>query len=311
MNIIEARNIRKVFKDVVAVDGIDIYVKKGEILGILGPNGAGKTTAISMIATLLLPDGGDILLQERSILKEPKFMRRILGLVPQDVALYLDLSGRENLEFFGRVYGLSGKALEMRIKKVLEIVGLNGKNREIVKNYSGGMKRRLNIGVALLHDPEILIMDEPTVGIDPQSRNHILETVKGLNEEGKTVIYTSHYMEEVDYLCDRIYIMDYGKIIAEGSPDELKAMISREDVLELKATLFSQEFIEDIRKISGVKHILHDDSTLTLNVEKGKNILSDVFNVAQKYHTTLISVNVKVPTLEDVFLSLTGRGLRD
>ncbi|MDK2879647.1 MAG: linearmycin/streptolysin transport system ATP-binding protein [Thermoanaerobacteraceae bacterium] len=311
MNIIEARNIRKVFKDVVAVDGIDIYVKKGEILGILGPNGAGKTTAISMIATLLLPDGGDILLQERSILKEPKFMRRILGLVPQDVALYLDLSGRENLEFFGRVYGLSGKALEMRIKKVLEIVGLNGKNREIVKNYSGGMKRRLNIGVALLHDPEILIMDEPTVGIDPQSRNHILETVKGLNEEGKTVIYTSHYMEEVDYLCDRIYIMDYGKIIAEGSPDELKAMISREDVLELKATLFSQEFIEDIRKISGVKHILHDDSTLTMNVEKGKNILSDVFNVAQKYHTTLISVNVKVPTLEDVFLSLTGRGLRD
>jgi ABC-2 type transport system ATP-binding protein len=311
MNIIEARNIRKVFKDVVAVDGINIYVKKGEILGILGPNGAGKTTAISMIATLLLPDGGDILLQERSILKEPKLMRRILGLVPQDVALYLDLSGRENLEFFGRVYGLSGKALEMRIKKVLEIVGLNGKNREIVKNYSGGMKRRLNIGVALLHDPEILIMDEPTVGIDPQSRNHILETVKGLNEEGKTVIYTSHYMEEVDYLCDRIYIMDYGKIIAEGSPDELKAMISREDVLELKATLFSKEFIEDIRKISGVKHILHDDTTLTLNVEKGKNILSDVFNVAQKYHTTLKSVNVKVPTLEDVFLSLTGRGLRD
>lgn len=311
MNIIEARNIRKVFKDVVAVDGIDIYVKKGEILGILGPNGAGKTTAISMIATLLLPDGGDILLQERSILKEPKLMRRILGLVPQDVALYLDLSGRENLEFFGRVYGLSGKALEMRIKKVLEIVGLNGKNREIVKNYSGGMKRRLNIGVALLHDPEILIMDEPTVGIDPQSRNHILETVKGLNEEGKTVIYTSHYMEEVDYLCDRIYIMDYGKIIAEGSPDELKAMISREDVLELKATLFSKEFIEDIRKIPGVKHILHDDTTLTLNVEKGKNILSDVFNVAQKYHTTLKSVNVKVPTLEDVFLSLTGRGLRD
>jgi len=195
--------------------------------------------------------------------------------------------------------------------EVLEIVGLNGRNRDIVKNYSGGMKRRLNIGAALLHDPQILIMDEPTVGIDPQSRNHILETVKALNKEGKTVIYTSHYMEEMDYLCDRIYIMDYGKIIAEGTPDELKAMVSREDVLELKAMLFSRELIDDITKIPGVKHILQEETILTVNVEKGKNILGDIFNIAQKHHTPLLNVNVKVPTLEDVFLSLTGRGLRD
>lgn len=247
---IEVKEIKKSFKNVEAVKGISLTIDDGEILGLLGPNGAGKSTTISIISTLFPPSSGQVLYKDKDIIKNPKEFRQILGVVPQEIALYPELTGYENLKFFGKVYGLRGKELEGRIEEVLSIIGLNGRAKDPVKNYSGGMKRRLNIGCALLHKPKFLIMDEPTVGIDPQSRNHILETVKSLRDGGMTIVYTSHYMEEVEYLCDRIYIMDHGEIIASGSKEELKELI-------------------------------YDDET------------------------------TEPPTLEDVFLKLTGRTIRD
>ncbi|MGV2787208.1 ATP-binding cassette domain-containing protein, partial [Clostridium perfringens] len=194
-----------------AVEEVSLYLDRGESVGLIGPNGAGKSTTISMISSLLKPTGGDVRLNGKSVLKHPQDIRTVLGVVPQEIALYEELTSYDNLKFFGRVYGLNGKDLEIKIQELLETVGLRDRQKELIRTYSGGMKRRINIAAALLHDPQIVIMDEPTVGIDPQSRNHILETVRRLNrDKGTTVLYTSHYMEEVEQLCSRMYIMDHG-----------------------------------------------------------------------------------------------------
>ncbi|CAM5212114.1 ABC-2 type transport system ATP-binding protein OS=Ureibacillus acetophenoni OX=614649 GN=SAMN05877842_102184 PE=4 SV=1 [Ureibacillus acetophenoni] len=215
---LEVVNLTKNYKKVKAVDQVNFYIEPGEIVGLLGPNGAGKSTTIAMLSTLIPPSSGDVLLQNENVNKNPRNLRNILGVVPQEIALYGDLTARENLECFGSVHKMPKKQLKERIEVVLKQVGLENEHKKLVKHYSGGMKRRLNIGVALLHEPQYLIMDEPTVGIDPQSRNHILETVKKLNQEFKTaIIYTSHYMEEVEYLCNRIYIMDKGRTIPTGT----------------------------------------------------------------------------------------------
>lgn len=214
--------MKKVYGNKEVVKGINFSVEAGEIFGFLGPNGAGKSTTISMISTLNSPTGGTITINGMNVSEHSKEVRKLIGLVPQDIALYQDLSAMDNLKFWGRMYGLRGKFLRERIEEILDIVGLKDRANEDVKNYSGGMKRRINIGAALLHKPKILIMDEPTVGIDPQSRNHILDTVLKLNEEGMTVIYTSHYMEEVEYICKSLAIIDHGKVIAIGSKDEIK-----------------------------------------------------------------------------------------
>lgn len=309
--VIEVKEIRKNFKKVEAVKGVSLTIDDVEILGLLGPNGAGKSTTISIISTLFPPSSGEVLYEGKDILKNPKGFREILGVVPQDIALYPELTGYENLRFFGKVYGLKGKELEERIQEVLEIIGLNGRVRDLLKNYSGGMKRRVNIGCALLHKPKILIMDEPTVGIDPQSRNHILETVKRLREEGMTIIYTSHYMEEVEYLCDRIYIMDHGEIIATGSKEELKEQISKEETMEVIFETIHDDTIEVLKNIVGVKAVNSNDNRVTLIYEKGINILQLVFEKAQDRQEKIISIQIKTPTLEDVFLKLTGRTLRD
>lgn len=309
--VIEVKEIRKNFKKVEAVKGVSLTIDDGEILGLLGPNGAGKSTTISIISTLFPPSSGEVLYEGKDILKNPKGFREILGVVPQDIALYPELTGYENFKFFGKVYGLKGKELEERIQEVLEIIGLNGRVRDLLKNYSGGMKRRVNIGCALLHKPKILIMDEPTVGIDPQSRNHILETVKRLREEGMTIIYTSHYMEEVEYLCDRIYIMDHGEIIATGSKEELKEQISKEETMEVIFETIHDDTIEVLKNIVGVKAVNSNDNRVTLIYEKGINILQLVFEKAQDRQEKIISIQIKTPTLEDVFLKLTGRTLRD
>jgi len=208
MTLLDVKDLKKSFKKVEAVKGISFQVEKGEILGLLGPNGAGKSTTISMISTLIRPDGGSIVYDGQDIGSAPKAIQKNLGYVPQEIALYPMLSGRENMYFWGRAYGLKGKELKDRVEDVSEIIGIKDRLKDRVKTYSGGMKRRLNIGVALLHSPDLIIMDEPTVGIDPQSRNHILDTVLELNRRGMTVIYTSHYMEEVEYLCTRICMMD-------------------------------------------------------------------------------------------------------
>jgi ABC-2 type transport system ATP-binding protein len=309
--LIEARGLKKYYKKVKAVDGINLEVRKGEILGILGPNGAGKSTTISMLSSLIKPDEGEILFKGTDIIKKPDAVRKTLGVVPQDIALYPDLSALENLKFFGKLYNLKGKELRDRIEEVLDLLGLNCRARDRVKNYSGGMKRRVNIGVALLHRPEILIMDEPTVGIDPQSRNHILETVKQLNSEGMTIIYTSHYMEEVEFLCDRIYIMDHGRIIASGTKEDLKELISKDDTVDIKVDRTNQQFVRDLKCNINIKHVDEKENRITVVSNKNSGILSDIFEAASRNNVNLKSIQIKVPTLEDVFLHLTGRGLRD
>lgn len=311
MKLLEVTNLHRKFKEIEAVSGIEFYLNEGEILGLLGPNGAGKSTTISMISSLIKPSQGDIYLNGESIVKNPKPLRDILGLVPQDIALYPDLTGYENLKFFGKVYGLKGKKLEKRINEILVLIGLEDKAKQKVETFSGGMKRRLNIGTALLHQPKILIMDEPTVGIDPQSRNHILETVKKLTKQGMTIIYTSHYMEEAEFLCDRIYIMDHGKIIASGTKDELKDLISRENSLEIKVDLISDSFTSALLNHPRIQGVATDDQIYNLVIKNNGHLLGEIFHLAEENNVKITSVNVKTPSLEDVFLHLTGRGLRD
>jgi ABC-2 type transport system ATP-binding protein len=242
MALLKVEAIQKHFKEVKAVDEISFSVEKGEILGLLGPNGAGKSTTISMISTLIKPDSGAIYYRGKDIVKSPKSIQRKLGYVPQEIALYPMLSGIENLKFWGRAYGLKGEDLKNRIAEVSQIIGIDKRLKDKVDKYSGGMKRRLNIGVALLHNPEIVIMDEPTVGIDPQSRKHILDTVLDLNRKGMTVIYTSHYMEEIEYLCNKICIMDDGKVIAEGTKEELMDQI-KDKTKDIKETNLEAVFL--------------------------------------------------------------------
>lgn len=309
---LETDKLTKQFKDTVAVDDVSLVLKRGESVGLLGPNGAGKSTAIAMISTLMKPSSGDVRLNGKSVLKKPDEMRRVLGVVPQKIALYEELSAYENLKFFGRLYGLSGNKLEQRIDYVLELVGLTDRKKELVKNYSGGMQRRVNLAAAMMHEPEVLIMDEPTVGIDPQSRNHLLETIRKLNrDEGMTVLYTSHYMEEVEKLCDRVYIMDHGKVIAEGTKEELKAILSDEETVLIEFDQNYPELFMKLSEIEGVQHATVEGQSLKLIIPRGTRMLAALFQEAERYGAQVINVNVQTPTLEDVFLRLTGRKLRD
>ena len=228
-SIVSVEGLVKRFGDFVAVDGVSFQIAEGSIFGLLGPNGAGKTTAISMISCLITPDGGDVIVDGRSVLTDSAGVRRVLGIVPQEIALYPTLTAAENLRFWGKMYGLSGKQLTDAVAYGLRMAGLEDRAKDRVETFSGGMKRRINIAAGILHRPRVLLMDEPTVGIDPQSRNHILETVRELNREGMTVLYTSHYMEEVEALCDSISILDHGKVIATGSLEELRALVGDED----------------------------------------------------------------------------------
>ncbi|WP_077620082.1 ABC transporter ATP-binding protein [Bacillus sinesaloumensis] len=309
---LEIINLSKKYKQKFAAQGVNMFLEKGEIVGLLGPNGAGKSTTISMLSSLVVPTSGDVRLMNQSTTKQPQNIRKILGVVPQEIALYTDLSAEENLRFFGEIYRLKGAKLKQRIEEVLNQIGLTERRKDIVKTFSGGMKRRLNIGVALLHNPEIIIMDEPTVGIDPQSRNYILETVKRLNKErGMTVLYTSHYMEEVEFLCDRIYIMDKGHIIASGTKEELKNILSSENTISIKVERVKEEFIELLEADITIRQVKVHDHDVTVIVPKEYNLFQKISQLAEETGTSLISVEVKAPTLEDVFLHLTGRALRD
>src|SRR5690625_304743 len=309
---IELVNLSKTYKNTKAVNQMNMYIEKGEMIGLLGPNGAGKSTAISMLSTLIEPTEGDVLYKQKRVLKQPGPLREVIGFVPQEIALYEDLSAIENLKFFGRLYRLTGKKLATRIEEVLQLVGLTERKKELVKRFSGGMKRRLNIGVALLHEPEIIIMDEPTVGIDPQSRRYILETVKQLNEEkGITILYTSHYMEEVEYLCDRIYIMDQGHLIAGGSKKEILDVLSSEHTIYIETTYLKENFIDKITSELPIKQKTVKDETLTFIIPKETAVFDTITSIANECGVHLQTVMLKTPTLEDVFLHLTGRALRD
>jgi len=308
---IQVQNLQKTFGENKAVQGVSFEVQEGEIFSLLGPNGAGKTTTISMLCCLLRPDEGDALIMGHSIRREAMEVKSVLGVVPQEIALYEDLTARENLDFWGKMYGLRGAALKTRVAEVLDIIGLSDRANERVGKYSGGMKRRVNIGVALLHKPKVIYMDEPTVGIDPQSRRNILDSVVALKEQGMTVLYTTHYMEEAQELSDHIAIMDHGKLIANGTHAELVKIVGQMDRIILTVNTEAEQVIGAWREVEGVKQVAADDGVLTLLVEDSNRVLPRLFDSANARGARITSVDIQVPNLESVFLHLTGRALRD
>lgn len=312
MELLMVNDLTKKFKNVEAVKSVTFSVQKGEAYGLLGPNGAGKTTTIHMITGLFPPSTGRITIGGIDMIQAPKKAQGLIGIVPQEIALYQNMSARENLKFWGRMYGLSGTLLKERVDEALDMIGLANRAKDKVSTFSGGMKRRVNIAAAILHRPELLIMDEPTVGIDPQSRTHILDTVRRLNREGMTIIYTSHYMEEVEYLCERIGIMDQGHFIAQGTISELRESIGDRSRIILS---FSHE--PNRQQVTLLLPDIHDEDIqwseekLTVFHKKPQEILSEHIQQVTKAGAQIKAVEIVEPNLESVFLHLTGRSLRD
>lgn len=305
-------NVKKSFGQHEVVKGITLTIEKGEAFGLLGPNGAGKSTTISMICGLVSFQDGDIQVDGVSVKSNPQIVKKKIGVVPQDIALYPTMSAVDNLIFWGKMYGLSGKEAKTRAKEVLEMVGLSDRAKDKIETFSGGMKRRINIGAALMHEPELLIMDEPTVGIDPQSRNHILETVKALNEQGMTIIYTSHYMEEVEFLCKRIAIIDHGQLIASGSKKELCNRLSGGKVLHLTIDQIQPDFLKKLKSMDGVENVsIAEETELDIFLQNDKELLADIVLLANQTGVKLQQIQLQEPNLETLFLQLTGRSLRD
>jgi ABC-2 type transport system ATP-binding protein len=311
--ILEVKKLVKKYGDFTAVNGVSFDIQEGEIFSLLGPNGAGKTTTISMLSTLYIPTSGEATIGGHSVTKEPMAVRNLIGVVPQDLALYEDLSARENLIFWGKMYGLSGSTLNTRIDEVLEQIGLADKAKQRVKTYSGGMKRRVNIGVGLLHKPQLLFMDEPTVGIDPQSRRLILDSVKALNKEGMTVLYTTHYMEEAEELSNRVGIIDNGELIALGTQAELTKQVGEMEtlILHVGETDNPERLAAGIRTLEGVRKVDVTDHTVTVIVPGAEEALAPAVTKANELGIKIHSVDMREPNLEAVFLHLTGRALRD
>lgn len=310
MSIAILSDVVKRYGSVPALDHVDLEIREGEILGLLGPNGAGKTTAIRALAGLLPIDSGRVEIFGQAQSQAALDLRRRIGLVTQEVTVFEDLSARENLEFFGSLYGLKGPALRKRIEETLDFVGLADHADQRPKAFSGGMKRRLNIACALTHEPALLIMDEPTVGIDPQSRNHILESVRSLRARGTSILYTSHYMEEVEALATRTVIMDQGHVIAQGTVDELIEGVHYESRIHLELATASEGLVAGLRAIPGVKGLDLDGRAITVVSEAGRDNLDQVLRLAQGFGS-LLSLRAEKPSLEDVFLTLTGKSLRD
>ena len=310
-NILNARNLVKRFGDLTAVNDVSFDIQEGETFGLLGPNGAGKTTSISMIAGLLEADEGSVIVADEPISTGSTRGRGAIGLVPQDLAIYPDLNGEENLVFFGRLYGMGGDQLVGRVAEVLEVIGLADRKDDLVKEYSGGMKRRLNIGIGLLHRPRLLILDEPTVGVDPQSRNAILEAVESLSREGMAVLYTTHYMEEAERLCDRVAIIDEGVIQAEGTRRELVSMVGEKDRVAIDATGNLAAVAETLRQIVGVTDASASDHRIDVLATDASTILPQLLTCVSDSGGSISGVEVQEPNLEAVFLHLTGKALRD
>jgi ABC-2 type transport system ATP-binding protein len=311
MHAIEVQDIYKAFGDVKAVQGVSFKVNQGEIFSLLGPNGAGKTTTISMLATLLRPDEGDAQVLGHSLRQDAMGVKSVLGFVPQEIALYEDLSARENLTFWGKMYGLRGLVLKNRVDEVLELIGLTERAKGRVEKFSGGMKRRVNIGVALLHKPQVIYMDEPTVGIDPQSRRNILDSVIALKDQGMTVLYTTHYMEEAQEISDHIAIMDHGKLMALGTHAELVRIVGERDRLTLTINAESERVLDAWRAVDGVAQIVSENGTLNILADDSNQVLPRLFDAAAVADVRITSVDIQEPNLEAVFLHLTGRALRD
>ncbi len=311
MNAITVKTLHKTFGDFTAVKDVSFDAAEGEVLSLLGPNGAGKSTTISMLSGLLEPTSGDATIMGHSVRTDPLAAKAALGVVPQDIALYQDLSARENLDFWAKMYGLRGAACKARVNETLEIIGLTDRQKDKVGKFSGGMKRRVNIGVALLHKPAVVIMDEPTVGIDPQSRRHILDNVKQLNAQGMTVLYTTHYMEEAEELSNHIAIMDSGKVVAYGTYHELIRLVGEQTRIDLAVTIEADQIIPAWKQVEGVSQVDRTDGKLTALVTDSNIVLPRLFDATARLGGRITSVDIREPNLEAVFLHLTGKALRD
>jgi len=306
--VIKIEQIFKNFAKIKALQKVDLQIEKGELFGLLGPNGAGKSTLINILSTFLPPTSGQVTMAGHSLARNKDEIKKIIGIVPQEIALYQELTAKENLHFWGAIYGLPKAELNQRIEDILQMVGLYQRRNDVLKNYSGGMKRRINIAAGLLHNPKIILLDEPTVGVDPQSRNFIFNMIENLNQAGKTIIYTTHYMEEAERLCDRIAIIDKGKIIALGNKQALYKILDYENSITLKLKLPPQ--LNQLKnKFPEYKIKLLDPKTLFISHQ---NILSQVSTIIQQIGSqNIVEIDFDKPNLEKVFLQLTGRELRD
>jgi ABC-2 type transport system ATP-binding protein len=311
---VEVLELRKQFDPpggVLAVDGVSFAIEKGEIFSLLGPNGAGKSTTISMLSCLLRPSGGDAHVNGHSISADPQAVKEAIGVVPQDIALYPDMSARENLVFWGKMYGLGGAELQSRVDEVLELITLVDRQKDRVEKYSGGMKRRVNIGVALLHRPKVLFLDEPTVGIDPQSRRSILDGILTLRDAGMTILYTTHYMAEAQELSDRIGIIDHGKMVALGTHEELVKTVGEEAHVTLRVDHDLLGMVERWARVDGVNRATIDEEQAVLFAHDANEVLPRLFETAATAGGRITEVSVTEPNLEMVFLHLTGHALRE
>jgi ABC-2 type transport system ATP-binding protein len=310
MSLLKVEHLSKVFGAIRAVDDVSFEVRAGEIYGLLGPNGAGKTTTISMISGLLKPDVGEVFVGGGSFWSDPQKAKRLMGVVPQELAIYEELSGRENLEFWGRMAGLSSRDARSRAKELLEALALTDRAQDAVKKYSGGMKRRINLGCALLHRPQLLLLDEPTVGIDPQARLNILEYIRNLRATGTAILYTTHYLEEAENLCQRIGIIDHGRLLAEGTLGELQDRLGGDRVFALEADFGSSSpdrwegFLQRFRVIQKTERQL---VVAAIGARDPSECLRELLNLPVHVE----NVSLKRPSLNDVFLQLTGRELRE
>lgn len=308
---IDVTHLVKKYKKVTAVDGIDLHVHDGEIFGLLGPNGAGKTTTISALLGLVKVDDGEIKINGKDIKRNQNEIKKLVGYVPQDFAFFEQLSALDNVLYWGRVYGYKKEELQSKVKEALEFTNLWERRKDKAKTFSGGMKRRLNIACGIVHGPKILFMDEPTAGVDPQSRNSILESIKTLNERGTTVVYTSHYMEEIENICNRVAIIDYGKVIAEGTVDELIEMNTSENVITIRVEKESKEIENVLKSIEGVTSIQSEACMYTIHTKKEEDCFNNIILTVANHKIHIGSMEIHKPDLEDVFLQLTGKQLRE
>ncbi len=306
---LEVRNLRKDYGAIPALAGISFTVGTGALFGLLGPNGAGKTTLMSIVSGLLDPTGGQIFLADKEFQRHDRSMRRLIGIVPQDLAIYLELTARENLRFFGQLYGLGGSELEVRVERILSAIALLDRADQRVGTFSGGMKRRLNLGASLVHEPKILLLDEPTTGVDPQSRNHIFEEVRRLNNAGLTILYTSHYMEEVQALCPRVGIIDHGRLIACDNVANLLGQLPSR--LRLSVRTFPEKARARLQTLEGVRVLTPDEQTVEIECRDVKRVLVQLVPILSEEQVELTGLETEEPNLERVFLHLTGRALRD
>ncbi len=308
--LLRCENLRRSFGDRPAVDGISFSINPGEIYGLLGPNGAGKTTTIKMVCGLLEPDGGEVTVEGRHVSTDLS-VKGLIGYVPQDIALYPDLTARENLSFIARLYKLSSDVVRERVAEVLELCELSDRANDRVDSFSGGMRRRLNIGAGLLHHPQLLVLDEPTVGVDPQSRHSILERVQEFGRTGMAVLYTTHYMEEAERICNRVGIIDHGRLIAEGTRRELVERLGERDRIELSATGNLEAFAAACRALPGVDSVATTAGAVQVVASDGRRILPQLLEASEPIDVTVNAIDVTEPDLEAVFLHLTGTALRD